>query len=184
MTPGWLITNRGGTRLRLAREWNLEVSSSGLAQSSRGCHMWALNTALPTPHRAAVLLGLGGPHSNHHCPLCSLVLLNPLVGCIKYISQFLTKICLCGIMATQKSILKYQACQSTCFALKTFNGLISWRDEKSQSMWSIQPLWTHDWPSWLLQLIATSALHVGEICNKLSQIQWNARLSEPACCRG
>ena len=71
MTPGWLITNRGGTRLRLAREWNLEVSSSGLAQSSRGCHMWALNTALPTPHRAAVLLGLGGPHSYHHCPPCS-----------------------------------------------------------------------------------------------------------------
>ena len=84
MTPGWLITNRDGTRLKLAREWNLEVSSSGLAKSSRGCHMWALNTALPTPHRAAVLLGLGGPHSNHHCHLCSHVLLNPLVGIIKY----------------------------------------------------------------------------------------------------
>ena len=142
--------------------------------------MWALNTALPTPHRAAVLLGLGGPHSNHHCPLCSLVLLNPLVGCIKYfqlsclvIEIFDKKICLCGIMATQKSILKYQACQSTFFALKTFNGLISWRDEKSQSMRSIQLLWTHDWPIPLLQLIVTSALlvHAGEICNKLSQIQ-------------
>ena len=153
MTPGWLITNRGGTRLRLAREWNLEVSSSGLAKSSRGCHMWALNTALPTPHRAAVLLGLGGPHSNHHCPICSLVWLNTLVGIIKYFQQslvieiFWQKISLCGITATEKSILRYQACQSTCFALKTFNGLISWRDEKSQSMRSIQLLWTHDWPS-------------------------------------
>ena len=78
-------------------------------------------------------------------------------------------------MSTQKSILKYQACQLTCFALKTFNGLISWRDEKSQSMRSIQLLWTHDWPIRLLELIiATSALlllQAGEICNELSQIQ-------------
>ena len=77
-------------------------------------------------------------------------------------------------MATQTSILKYQACQSTCFALKTINGLISWRDEKSQSMRSIQLLWTHDWLIRLLQLIATSALllvHTREICYKLSQIQ-------------